>query len=97
MAYDDKHKWTILFGGNQDGKFLGDTWVFANRAWIELNFPTHPSPRFGHIMFYDTRRQSVIIFGGAGEENIRLNDTWELNLPDDLTGLSVTPTPEASQ
>jgi hypothetical protein len=97
MAYDDKHKWSILFGGNKKGEFMGDTWVFIDGAWTELNFPTHPPRRFGHIMFYDTRRQSVMLFGGADQENKRLNDTWELNLPDDLTSLSVTPTPDASQ
>ncbi len=46
-------------------------------------------------MFYDTKRHSVILFGGAGKEGL-FGDTWELVLLQDLSSAIVadkTPTP----
>ena len=45
-------------------------------------------------MFYDAKRQGIILFGGAGSAGI-LGDTWELKLPEDISALVVRamPTP----
>jgi hypothetical protein len=70
---------------------LNDTWVFDGQRWDLVNLPTQPPARYGHMMFYDAKRQSIILFGGAGDEGL-LQDMWELNLPEDLSSLfSATP------
>ena len=81
----------VLFGGKRDGLLLNDTWVYDGEDWIELRFPVVPPVRDAHAMFYDERRDSIILFGGVGETGV-LGDTWELNLAEDLARLSVTPT-----
>lgn len=35
-------------------------------------------------MFYDQKRQAIILFGGVGSEG-HFSDTWALNLPQDLS------------
>jgi len=94
FAYDSDNHRAIFFGGHKDDQFLNDTWVFDGIGWSELSLLTQPPPRYGHIMFYDTRRQTTILFGGVGtgKENWTLGDTWELNLPKDLDDIAVTPT-----
>lgn len=92
-AYDRKYNRVILFGGIKDGTiFLNDTWIFNGQEWNLLNISTQPPARYAHIMFYDVKRQSVILYGGAGNEGV-VNDTWELKLPQDLSALFIQETP----
>lgn len=95
-VYDSQYNRIIFFGGIENGtSFLNDTWFFDGRAWSLLNISSSPPARYSHIMFYDTKRHSVILFGGAGKEGL-FGDTWELVLPQDLSSAIVadkTPTP----
>jgi len=94
-AYDSKYGRVIFFGGIKDGKlFLNDTWIFNGQEWNLLNITAQPPARYAPIMFYDVKRQSVILYGGAGSGGV-VNDTWELKLPQDLSSLFIqeTPTP----
>jgi hypothetical protein len=95
-VYDSQQERIIFFGGIGDGtSFLNDTWVFTGQNWELLNILSVPPARYSHVMFYDTKRNSVILFGGAGKEGL-LGDTWELVLPKDLSPVIVadkTPTP----
>jgi Galactose oxidase, central domain len=38
-------------------------------------------------MFYNVKRHSIILFGGINETGA-LDETWELALSEDLTGLT---------
>ena len=92
LAFDSQHNWLILFGGYKDGQPLSDTWVFDGQEWLEANLSNHPPARYGHVMFYDTERERVILFGGYDAEiEGSSNETWVLNLPDDLSSLSAMP------
>jgi hypothetical protein len=85
MVYDPRRQHTILFGGHctrQGGALLNDTWVLENDRWRELTFSRTPAPRWGHLMFYDWQRQSVMLFGGLDSRQY-VNDMWELYLPPD--------------
>jgi hypothetical protein len=62
--------------------YLADTWVFDGRAWYTLDIPSSPDGRFGHVLFYDMQRNSIILFGGIGEKGL-LGDTWELTVSQD--------------
>jgi hypothetical protein len=88
LAQDEKHQVAVFFGGKRDGNLRNDTWIFYKEAWAELNLPISPTPRFAHMIFYDQKRQKIILFGGVGENDTRLSDTWELTLPDDLSSPS---------
>lgn len=72
--------------------FLNDTWVFDGHVWNLLNVSSPPPARFAHIMFYDKKRHSIILFGGIGTESL-LGDTWELALPQDLSEMIIDKTP----
>jgi hypothetical protein len=92
-VYDNQFKRIIFFGGISDGTtFLNDTWAFDGQKWNLLNISPAPSARYSHILFYDIKRNSVILFGGAGKDGL-LGDTWELVLPEDLSSLIVPVTP----
>jgi hypothetical protein len=78
---EQKRYCTVLFGGHctgQGGALLNDTWVLENDQWRELTFSRTPSPRWGHVMFYDWQRQSVMLFGGVDGQRYK-NDMWELS------------------
>lgn len=100
-VYDPKNERLLLFGGMRDKKFLDDTWAFDGNSWFQLHLPVSPLPRFGQVMFYDQKRNSVILFGGQQEKDpYYMNDTWELLLPEDLSGfkqvtLTALPNPKA--
>lgn len=73
MAYDDRNKCTVLFGGVAGG-FAGDTWTWDGTSWT-LRATLGPSPRSCHSMTYDKARGRVLLFGGSSGDYLR--DTWE--------------------
>lgn len=93
-AYDRINHRTIVFGGYGYGKFMDDLWIYDGIMWNQLNVPVGPQARFGHILFYDQERKSIVLFGGAGQEGV-LGDTWELKLAGNISSLIIktTPTP----
>lgn len=95
-AYDRINHRTIVFGGYGYGKFMDDLWVYVGGKWNHLDVPSGPQARFGHILFYDQERKSIILFGGAGQEGV-LGDTWELILSGNISNLIIdsTSTPAA--
>ncbi len=45
--------------------------------WIELSYGTKPSERAYHDMEYDAAHDEIVLFGGLGDGNAYLNDTWK--------------------
>ena len=83
MAYDSDRARVILFGGADESKVLGETWVWDGRHW-GLVSSAGPGPRTFPAMAYDSLRKRVVLFGGNRvlfgrnpDENKFLNDTWE--------------------
>jgi len=80
MVFDEKRGRTVLFGGMGSGPMgqpppsLGDTWEFDGKSWTQRQV-AGPSARNGAGATYDTRRDRVILFGGAGATGF-LGDTW---------------------
>lgn len=84
MAYDSLRGRVVLFGGTSVGLppgqlILGETWEWDGTTWKRMA-NTGPSPRYGHALAYDSRRQRVVLFGGqtsVGGSDRYLDDTWE--------------------
>jgi len=87
IAYDSNSNRAVFYGGSANGQVLGDTWVFDGSSWQDVSLPNNPPARWGAVMFYDPILRSIVLFGGMGVNNTRLNDTWELRLPQDISGL----------
>ena len=85
MVYDPVRKVVVMFGGyssllNEDvGFYLNDTWEYDGLSWTKSETPISPSPRSGHVMAYDGKRNLIVLFGGGSEDDPFLNDTWEYN------------------
>ncbi|MHC5062599.1 MAG: Kelch repeat-containing protein [Planctomycetota bacterium] len=76
----------VLFGGIDTSSaippiWFADTWIYdgGDMSWTEVFPPTSPSPRWGHVMAYDSDRERVILFGGRSELNTALGDCWEFD------------------
>jgi hypothetical protein len=78
MAYDAARARVVLFGGYDffSGAPLADTWEWDGNTWVETTPETSPPARFGPAMAYDSKRERIVLFGGAGAES-DLGDTWE--------------------
>jgi len=78
MIYDTKKRKTVLFGG-MDGegkKFNDDIWEFDGIKWEQIiNKAKGPGPRISPGYTYDSKRGSLIIFGGLGDKGMK-GDTW---------------------
>jgi len=71
----------VVFGGaSNDGKVLGDTWVFTpvNNSWTQV-FPSgqRPLPREGHCSA--AIGNTVYVFGGISIGYQPFNDLWAYN------------------
>jgi hypothetical protein len=70
-----------LFGGQNFAtptpQYYGSTWTWNGRNWT-LRQDFGPSPRSGHNMCYDSKRSTLVLFGGAiGSSTTVGADTWE--------------------
>ncbi len=80
MAFDAARAQAILFGGRPSNALLmatDRTFAWNGTAWRERLPANHPSARSAHCMAYDSARQRVVLFGGAGANGAVLADTWE--------------------
>lgn len=86
FAYNAGIKKGVLFGGTGiTGNalvVLGDTWLWNSqtKTWEgPMSHTVQPSARFGSSMAYDSARDVVVLFGGAGSDGLPLGDTWEFD------------------
>jgi len=86
MVYDSLRDRIVMFGGRTgNGKTdLGDTWVFKNGDWTQLNPPSSPPARLLAAAAYDPLRDRVVLFGGAtitsdNKTTTPYYDTWEFD------------------
>ena len=79
MSYIEFSQKTIIFGGENNGSALGDTWSWDGATWAQINPISSPSSRKNFSMTYDSVRKVIVLFGGINASNAFLNDTWEFN------------------
>ncbi len=75
MTYDAADHYVLLFGGQNSGGYLGDTWAYSAGVWRQLSTVSAPSPRAGAAMVYDSEDHYVVLFGGFNGATA-LGDTW---------------------
>jgi hypothetical protein len=75
LVTDTRNQSLILFGGDGQRFYLGDTWIFdlKTRTWRESQAPG-PEPRAGHFTVYDPHSGLVIVGGGFNGKD--LTDMW---------------------
>jgi hypothetical protein len=75
MVCDTRRQVLVLFGGDGQKHYLGDTWIFDLKAlaWRQSTAPG-PAPRAGHFTVYDPPTGLVIIGGGYDRRD--LSDMW---------------------
>jgi hypothetical protein len=90
MVYDGARKELVLFGGagvppgpKEPLVIFDDTWVWngANAAgWRKMSGPSPPA-RYAHAMAFDSRRNIIVMYGGAqmtaDRQTAHLEDMWQ--------------------
>jgi len=77
MVYDQTDNYVVLFGGQNSGGYLGDTWTYnLNGEWTKLSETVSPSVRAGAAMDWDKTDGYVVLFGGYNGVSA-LGDTWK--------------------
>ena len=82
-VYDPVRQSMLVFGGRTaDNGRSSDVWELSLSGpptWTLLQTTgTPPPPRSGHVLLYDSRRERLLLFGGA--DSITRNDSWSLDL-----------------
>jgi hypothetical protein len=81
LAFDPARAKLVMFGGEAEGKTLGDTWEWDGQLWTQVA-DTGPAPRAYHGMAYDPIGANMLVFGGASKlagadgNGQYLSDTW---------------------
>jgi hypothetical protein len=79
MAYDDRRRRMVLFGGRTPPALSGETWEWDGSAWARVA-DGGAEPRFNPVMAFDTLAGEVVRFGGwTGHE--RTADTSIFRAP----------------
>lgn len=78
-AYDTTRNTCIMFGGEvlsgSGTSMSGNTYEWTGSKWRIVS-NTGPNPRASSWMEYDSRRDSVILFGGWTQPDYYFGDTW---------------------
>ncbi len=68
-----------VFGGVTPNGRTNDLWKYTDN-WIEVNTDLLPPKRSSGGFVYDDLNNRLILFGGYGENDIKLDDTWAFYL-----------------
>ena len=81
MVFDSQRGQIVMFGGgdSKSSIYRNDTWVWNGTGWVDITpIGVNPAPRLSHSMYFDNRRNSVMLFGGETID-ARQNDIWIWN------------------
>ncbi len=80
LVYDRSTKAVVLFGGvvwTPEWNLQADTWELHGRKWSRIRTPEAPPARHrGVAMIYMDNPGQTVLFGGQGQTNRFLGDTW---------------------
>lgn len=66
LAFDEKNRVFVLFGGDHEDYLLNDTWVLdlTKKAWRQVRSDKAPSPRAGHALCGLPQHGGVALYEG---------------------------------
>jgi len=78
MTLDGDRGEIVLFGGFSASGRIADTWIYsiASNKWTLATPSTSPSRRSDAAIAYDSKNKKVVIFGGYGQNDNIMGDTW---------------------
>ena len=79
IAYDERHKTYVLFGGQTQHGSSDETWLWDGKKWTAANPAHKPTARRNPSMAYDRQHQTVVLYGGLVQDTGEGNpaaDTW---------------------
>ena len=79
MVYDSRRARVVMFGGNDEGAMLGDTWEWDGQQWTRGALDG-PAARTLFGLAYDSVRGRTVLFGGTSRlapDAPSHGDTWE--------------------
>ncbi|MBI4866058.1 MAG: hypothetical protein HY816_03815 [Candidatus Wallbacteria bacterium] len=76
-VYDAKRGRVVLFGGENLGTPLGDSWEWDGLVWREPVLAAGPSARSKMAFAFDESRKVAVLFGGTANGTTALGETWE--------------------
>jgi hypothetical protein len=81
LVHDVARARHVVFGGwtspVSPGAGSAQTWEFDGATWTLRAPPVSPGARWSHGACYDAARSRVVLYGGAADFSISLQDTWE--------------------
>ncbi|MEK7866413.1 MAG: protein kinase [Planctomycetota bacterium] len=79
LVYDAGRQVSVLYGGNDGERRLGDVWEWDGERWRRNENGDPPSPRTLAAAAYDRTRKAIVLFGGADTDHNNgkwYDDTW---------------------
>ncbi|MEI6565624.1 MAG: HYR domain-containing protein [Verrucomicrobiota bacterium] len=76
MAYDTLRGRVVLFGGDNNGSLLRDTWEWDGTSWTMVSIEGGPGPRTLTAMAYMPSLGGVVLVGGRDAKGTPYGDTW---------------------
>jgi len=87
FVYDPFSRQFLLFGGVcfdrqsvrcANGSYLSDTWLYdpATNGWTKVTATVGPSERSQAQMYFDSKNEVVVLFGGVSPSGSSLDDLW---------------------
>ncbi|MCY3410970.1 MAG: hypothetical protein INQ03_04955 [Candidatus Heimdallarchaeota archaeon] len=84
MVYNSLNHKVYLFGGVDPEMRLNDIWEydFSQNSWTEI-YPEYRIPeRSSSPLIFDPSNDRLLLFGGYGLNDQKLNDMWEFSISD---------------
>ena len=81
IAYDPYLGEVVLFGGSSlyaTEQGLNDTWTWNGVNWTQRNPLNRPPARWCAALDFNAPSKGLLLFGGEGNNDVFLNDTWFL-------------------
>lgn len=69
MAYDERNRRVVLFGGFNGVSYLRETWTWNGTAWTRAQRDGSPPARSLASMFFDPSQNRITLYGGIGRPN----------------------------
>jgi len=100
MAYDQKRREVVLFGGYDPALgYIDETWIYDGSDCKQERLTSSPPPLVYHAMCWDQKRQVIVLCGRSSADGYNNSASeWDgsTSLPKDASCNQAMPWPEAA-